>query len=75
MQPIKVWKHSDGRRIEVYADHKVRYSGKPHTRSMTKAGDSGDQWPVLYRRDVPNLTDDEWQAAPVEEGWHDAAER
>jgi hypothetical protein len=27
-----------------------------------------DEWPILYRRDVPTLTDAEWQASPGE-GW------
>jgi hypothetical protein len=73
MKPIKVWQHADGRMIEVYPDHKVRYSGKPHARSVMRAGDTSDEWPVLYRREVPNLTDDEWTAAPSERGWTEVA--
>ncbi len=69
MKLLKVWQHADGRRIEVYEDLKVRYSGKPYARSAMRPGDTGDEWPILYRRDVPTLTDEEWIASPVEDGW------
>jgi hypothetical protein len=69
MQPIIVWQHTDGRRIEVYAHCKVRYSGRAHARSAMRPGDTSDAWPILYRSDVPNLSDEQWQAPPVEDGW------
>ena len=68
MKPIRVFIHTDGRRIEVYPQGKVRYSGKPHAASMIRAGDTADEWPVLKRSDVPHLSDDEWYAHPGE-GW------
>ena len=35
----------------------------------------GDEWAVLHRASVPNLTDSEWYAAPHGDGWRLAAER
>lgn len=69
LQLIKIWVHVDGRRIEVYENAKVRYSGRPHARSEVRIGDVGDEWPVLYRSTVPALTDVEWYARPDGDGW------
>ena len=52
-----IWRHPDGRSIEMYAEHKLRI-GFPHP--LTRL----DRWAILYRREVPNLTDDEWIATP-----------
>jgi len=65
---LAVWTHADGRRIHVFTDCKVRYLAGSRP-SMTRPGSMGDEWPVLWRRDVPNLTDAEWTARPVEDGW------
>lgn len=51
------WKHEDGREILVYSDHKVRYI----------PGRSDDAWRTLQRATVPNLTDEQWIAAPSSE--------
>ena len=56
--PLKHWRFADGRRIVVYPEYKIRYFGAI----------GSDQWPILYRRDVPNLTHEEW-IAPPGAGW------
>lgn len=56
--PVK-YKAENGRTIEIYSDRKIR-SGY--------FGDNKDQWPVLYRNTVPNLTDAEWYSPP-DSGW------
>lgn len=40
--------------------------------AVIREGDTADEWPILYRRDVPTLTDEQWYAAPEEEGWRKA---
>lgn len=60
---LKIWRHKDGRTIRIYSGHKVR-SGGSYT----------GEWPVLFRADVPNLTDEQWQACPVEDGWKEVTE-
>lgn len=67
---VKVYRHTDGRRIEVFDTYKVRYSSKPYARSHAPPGDNSDEWPILYRSDVPNLTEAEWFASPGE-GWEE----
>lgn len=64
---LKTWQHTDGRRIEVYADYKIRKNFSVRDRGI--GSPSRDEWPVLWRADVPNLTDNEWIAMPIEEGW------
>jgi hypothetical protein len=56
---IASWVHADGTQIDVYDDHKVRHM----------PGNRVDHWPVLYRRDVPTLSDEDWIAMPASEGW------
>ena len=64
-RPSLLWVHDDGREIAVWEDLKVRnFPKRPY-----------DEWPVLYRRDVPNLTDEQWYAAPVESGWRLVVDR
>lgn len=56
-KPSHEVRSSDGPcRIIVYDDQKVRVFRHKSTLQ--------DEWSVLYRRDVPNLTDDEWFASP-----------
>ncbi len=61
-----VWVHPESRtRIYVYPDHKRRVL-------YSHAGNSQpdvDEWPILWRRDTPELTDEEWQGKPWAEGW------
>lgn len=65
MNPVCTYIHTDGRRIEVYADRKVRFYHYQHRTN----GPVTDEWPILYRTDVPALTDAEWYAPPAETGW------
>ena len=68
---LAIWRETSTRnRIVVYADRKVRtlYS-HPSNRYP-----NSDEWPILWRRDVPSLSDAEWIAAPGE-GWdHEEAQ-
>lgn len=61
-----IHRHTDGRIVQVYADRKVRLYSNAH---RTFGAPYSDEWPVLWRRDVPNLTDTEWYAPPSETGW------
>lgn len=45
------------RGIAIYPDSKTRYA-------INNDGEIPDAWATLYRRDVPNLSDDEWFASP-----------
>ncbi len=49
------------RRIAVYSDRKVR-----ETRPLNNLTGPAlsDQWPVLYRKDVPHINDEDWIACP-----------
>lgn len=51
--PGVTWTHPDGRRIDVYPDRKIR-SGFFER----------DEWRVLYRSQVPTLTEEEWYGEP-----------
>ncbi len=64
-QLLAVWVHTTDRtRVYVYPEFKRRlvYS------HPSNSAPNGDEWPILYRRDVPALTDAEWIACPGE-GW------
>lgn len=51
----RIWITPDGTRIEIYSDRKERtFMGHAEP----------DKW-ILYRRDVPGLTDDEWYGCPI----------
>lgn len=62
-----MWKHADGRTITIYADRKERSNYTTKDRGF--GSPSRDEWPILYRRDVPNLSDEQWTAGPIETGW------
>lgn len=49
-------------KIEITPEYKIR-----RFNDGTAAGYTDRRW-ILYRRDVPNLTDQDWYAAPGE-GW------
>jgi hypothetical protein len=67
-QPIIIWRHRDGREIHVYATMKVRRNYKTQDRGGSYAPGL-DEWSILYRSDVPSITDKDWLSSPVEEGW------
>lgn len=60
---LKIWRNeTDGKNqtVSVWKDRKVR------TGYYVK-----DYWQTLMRSTVPHLTDEEWLAKPVGEGWKD----
>jgi hypothetical protein len=58
----------------VHAEHKTRVYVYPEFKRRivfshpSNSHPDVDEWPILYRRDVPSLTDAEWVACPGE-GW------
>lgn len=70
---MKIYRHPDGREIHIHATYKERFNypqgGRlnPNTRRETTWQPFTDQWKVLQRSTVPNLTDSEWYAKPNEE--------
>ncbi len=65
-QPLVVWSHPQTKTIiTVWPTFKRRVIFSHPSTSTPDV----DEWPILYRRDVPTLTDEEWTAAPVGEGW------
>lgn len=58
------WTHPDGRRIVVYADHKIRIGYRRAGALQPTTGPYTDEWPVLARSMVPSLTEVEWTASP-----------
>lgn len=62
-KPSQERRSNDGPcRIDVLPDRKIRTLW------------FGDEWPILYRREVPNLTDAEWYASPGPE-WTELVEQ
>lgn len=66
LTPLVIWRNTQTRtRIIVYPDFKRRLL---YGHVSNRYADS-DEWPVLWRSEVPNLTDAEWIAAPFGDEW------
>ena len=61
--PIIYVNRKEKRRIDVHPGFKLRYSFWQEGFTPVQ-----DRW-VLYRRDVPNLSDEVWFAPPITPGW------
>ena len=61
--PIIYVNRLERRRIDVYPDYKLRYQFWQEGATPVP-----DHW-ILYRRDVPNLSDETWFAPPISAGW------
>ena len=61
--PIIYVNREEKRRIDVYPDYKLRYQFWQEGATPVP-----DHW-ILYRRDVPNLSDETWFAPPISAGW------